>query len=309
MRPAKGERHVALARQRPISGVTVDLEDALEAGEMSDRLRRCAIGRVDIGDRRRVGSAPGPIIPRIGPELAGLGPPAPGSSTGAVVSSANSLVDDFRCARMRSWTGRRWKAARPTQSARVQRSRREPDHIAQLVDERLVFGQLELLHAMGLEPMGAPDAVHGRDADAGCFRHRRACPVRGLGRRRLHRQRHDAPGDSGVGFRDARGPRLVAQQPFKALGGEAFLQRQTQVLDLPVRLMIAFAPSPSVGSSTIRARQTCFCAALRSPIRARRRSRLATVTKKATPARIPETRTSQVHRAIPVGIQTSDFIH
>ena len=64
--------------QRPIAGVAVDLEDALEAGEMRDRLRRRAVGRIDIGDRRRVGSAPGAIVPRIGPELAGLGPPAPG---------------------------------------------------------------------------------------------------------------------------------------------------------------------------------------------------------------------------------------
>src|SRR6516164_3058633 len=77
VRPAEGERDIALARERPISGVAVDLKDALEAGEMRDRLRRRAVGRVDIGDRRRVGTAPGLIVPRIGPELAGLGPPTP----------------------------------------------------------------------------------------------------------------------------------------------------------------------------------------------------------------------------------------
>ena len=126
MRPAEGEAHVALLGERAIAGVAVDLKNALEAGKMRDRLRGRAVGRVDIGDRRRVGSAPGPIVPRIGPELAGLGPPAPGSSTGAVVSSANSFVEDLRCARMRSCTGRKWNAARPTQSASVERSRRRP---------------------------------------------------------------------------------------------------------------------------------------------------------------------------------------
>ena len=73
------------------------------------------------------------------------------------------------------------------------------------------------------EPMGAPDALDRRNADAGCLSHCRACPMRGLGQRRLHGQRHDALGDSGVEFRDARGPRLVTQQPFKALRREAFL--------------------------------------------------------------------------------------
>jgi hypothetical protein len=39
-------------------------------------------------------------------------------------------------------------------------------------------------------------------------------------------------------------------------------QRQTQVLDLPVSRTIAFEPTPSALSSTIRARQACFCRAL-----------------------------------------------
>ena len=64
----------ALARQRPISGVTVDLKDALESGKVRDRLRRRAVGRVDIGDRWRVGSAPRQIHT--------LSPPRSGSMTG-----------------------------------------------------------------------------------------------------------------------------------------------------------------------------------------------------------------------------------
>ena len=59
VRPAEGERHVALVGERTISGVAVNLKDALEARKMRDWLRRRAIGRVDIGDRRRVDSASG----------------------------------------------------------------------------------------------------------------------------------------------------------------------------------------------------------------------------------------------------------
>jgi hypothetical protein len=39
-------------------------------------------------------------------------------------------------------------------------------------------------------------------------------------------------------------------------------QRQTQVLDLPVRRMIAAVPTPSADNKMIDARQTCFCGAL-----------------------------------------------
>src|SRR3984957_16771894 len=85
----------------------------------------------------------------------------------------------------------------------------EPDHVAQLVNERGVFGELELPDAVWLKSVGAPDALHGRDADAGCLRHRCVRPMRRFGHRRLHRQRHDAFGDSGIKLRDARRPRLV----------------------------------------------------------------------------------------------------
>ena len=45
---------------------------------MSDRPFGFAVGRVDIGHAGRVPSTPGPIVPRVGPQLAGLGPPASG---------------------------------------------------------------------------------------------------------------------------------------------------------------------------------------------------------------------------------------
>jgi hypothetical protein len=41
-------------------------------------------------------------------------------------------------------------------------------------------------------------------------------------------------------------------------------QRQTVTLLLPLRRMIALVPTPSAVSSTICARQTCFCGLLRS---------------------------------------------
>jgi hypothetical protein len=46
--------------------------------------------------------------------------PRPGSSTDAIVSSA-TFADDLKCARMRSRRGRKCNAARPIQSASVER--------------------------------------------------------------------------------------------------------------------------------------------------------------------------------------------
>ena len=78
------------------------------------------------------------------------------------------------------------------------------------------------------------------------------------------RQRDDALGRLDAQRLDARGTRLVAEQSIEALSIKRSCQRQTQVLDFPVRLMIAFVPTPSAVNNTISARQTCFCGALRS---------------------------------------------
>jgi hypothetical protein len=99
----------------------------------------------------------------------------------------------------------------------------EADHVAQLADEFGVLGKLELANAMGLQPMGAPDALDRTDADAGRLGHGNARPVRGLARRRCKGQSDDALGDRGVELGDARGTRLVAQKALEALAGEAFL--------------------------------------------------------------------------------------
>ena len=67
MGPAEGELHVAALGEHPIAAIAVDLQNALEAGEVGDRPLGLAIGRIDIGDARWVGAAPRPIITRVGP--------------------------------------------------------------------------------------------------------------------------------------------------------------------------------------------------------------------------------------------------
>jgi hypothetical protein len=93
---------------------------------MSDRPLPLAVGRIEVSYARRIGPAPRAIIACVGPELADLGTPAAGIDTGAVVSSANSLVEVFKVASRRSCTGRSKQAARPTQSANVERSSMMP---------------------------------------------------------------------------------------------------------------------------------------------------------------------------------------
>ena len=73
MGPAESKLHIVALGERPIARIAVDLQDTREAGEVSDRLRGLAIGRVHIGDAGRVGAAPRPIITRVGPQLADLG--------------------------------------------------------------------------------------------------------------------------------------------------------------------------------------------------------------------------------------------
>jgi hypothetical protein len=75
------------------------------------------------------------------------------------------------------------------------------------------------------------------------------------------------------------------------------------ILDFPVRLMIAFVPTPSAVNSTISARQTCFCSALRSCTTALSRRISADETERNLPARIAQTRTSSPHRESHPGLK------
>ena len=99
----------------------------------------------------------------------------------------------------------------------------EGDDVTQLVDELRIVGQLELPPAVGLKAVRLPDAAYRAGADAGGLRHHVGGPVRPLAKRILQRQRHHAPGHFRTERRNARGPRLVAQQSFEACRGEALL--------------------------------------------------------------------------------------
>lgn len=54
------------AGELAIAGIAVDLQDPLEACEMGDRSIGFAIGGIDIGDARRIGAAPWPVVRGIG---------------------------------------------------------------------------------------------------------------------------------------------------------------------------------------------------------------------------------------------------
>jgi hypothetical protein len=70
--------------------------------------------------------APGSVIHGIAPQSPGLGTPRPGSSTGRVVSSANTLVEPSTVLTTRSYNGVSHQQARPTQLPSVERSRVMP---------------------------------------------------------------------------------------------------------------------------------------------------------------------------------------
>ena len=99
----------------------------------------------------------------------------------------------------------------------------EPDDVAQFVDEARIVGQLELAHPVRLQTMGAPDALNRTHAEPRRLRHQDAGPVGRLARRFAKRQRDDALGRLGAQRLDARGTRLVAEQPVEPLLDKAFL--------------------------------------------------------------------------------------
>ena len=73
VRPAESQRNrVALGQRR--EAVAIDPEASSEAGQMRGGTLVLAVGLVDIGDARRLGTAPGPVVAGIGPvALVGLG--------------------------------------------------------------------------------------------------------------------------------------------------------------------------------------------------------------------------------------------
>ena len=75
----------------------------------------------------------------------------------------------------------------------------KPDHVAQLVDELRIVGELELLDPVRLEAMRAPDALDGTRADADGFRHHRGSPVGRLDGRIGSSKGDDTLGDETCG--------------------------------------------------------------------------------------------------------------
>jgi hypothetical protein len=81
MGPAESERDRLVRRgvgDGLVSRISIALHDAAIAIEQLDRVHCAATGSVGVGDRRRVGSAPRPIVARDGPEEAFLGAAAAG---------------------------------------------------------------------------------------------------------------------------------------------------------------------------------------------------------------------------------------
>ena len=94
---------------------------------------------------------------------------------------------------------------------------------------------------------------------------------------------------------------LSRSRPSYPSSAKRSCQRHTQVFDLPVWRMISLVPRPSALSRTIRARHTCFWAALRFRASASNRRRSARLTVTMIPGRIGQTRTSRVRLESPTG--------
>ena len=87
------------------------------------------------------------------------------------------------------------------------------DNVAQLGDKLAIARQLEVAHAMRLEPMSVPDPLHRADADPDLLGHHRGRPMGDFPRRIGQRQRNRPLVHRCRQPRDPRRPGLVAQQP------------------------------------------------------------------------------------------------
>src|ERR1700692_3923714 len=81
MRPAEGERNGLAgcgSGDRLIGSITITLHDAAITIEELEPMDCAAPGRVAVGDSRRIGPAPGPVVAGNGPEIPLLGAAAAG---------------------------------------------------------------------------------------------------------------------------------------------------------------------------------------------------------------------------------------
>ena len=98
----------------------------------------------------------------------------------------------------------------------IRRIEIEADDLSDLLLEHRVVRDLEPFHDVRLEPRIGPDAPNARRRNPDRLGHRRAAPVRGIGRRLLHGLRDHLQPDVPGKRRHARGPRLVALEPRHA---------------------------------------------------------------------------------------------
>ena len=155
----------------------------------------------------------------------------------------------------------------------------EPDHVAQLGDERRVPGELEGAHPMRGEPVRLPDALHR--AQARCW-----LPWPSSGRSSGSPRRAARPGLARR--RGRRGPAaavtcqacwlLSRSRPATPSCANRSRQRRTEGRERPAQRPIAVVPWPSAAARATLARQTCFCGLFRSATIASSRRRSAGLT-------------------------------
>jgi len=125
----------------------------------------------------------------------------------------------------------------------------KPDHVAQLVDELRVVGELELLNPVWLETMRVPDALNGTRANADGFRHHRGSPVGRLDGRIGAGERDHTLGYIRAEWWNTRGSRLIAQEAVITGLHEAFLPAPH------AGLRLSSPPHDLVGANAVRAQQ------------------------------------------------------
>ena len=196
----------------------------------------------------------------------------------------------------------------------------KPDNIEQFSSKSGVVGQLELAELMRLETMLAPDTLRLRQircTDRTLMPMWRAmatevqCVVSpGAVVCVAATTRASTSAPSG-GMRAGRV--LSRSRPATPSARNRSCHRQTEVLLVPVRRVSSIVPQPSAVSSTICARQTCFCGLFRSVTIATRRWRSVSETSIAVRLRIRQTRTRNYPAESLIGckrqiISTSDIL-
>jgi hypothetical protein len=106
-----------------MASVAVHLQHALDAGEVRGGALGLAVGRRDADDPRRIGTAPGPIVANVGPQLPGLGPAAPRIQHRGGRLVGEELTVGLHALQWPVCSGLSSRPPGPARSAKVKRSR------------------------------------------------------------------------------------------------------------------------------------------------------------------------------------------